>query len=159
MNPAGQLRQATLDRASGLASSEAAFSIPAISRVGSSSATSAFRLSGHPPCPRATASRYRRLALQALLEQTRLRTWRLWARDGAIEFGRPKCWYRDVSDTDKTAETAWLRQNVMGRIKPYRRCGSRRMTGTRIDAGPGVNLWLSRQTALPIALKGAGAAQ
>jgi len=49
-----------------------------------------------------------RLALQALLEQARLPTWRLWARDAAIEkkdvlkargytwspgeFGRPKCW-------------------------------------------------------------------
>jgi DNA polymerase III subunit epsilon len=55
-----------------------------------------------------------RLALQALLEQARLPTWRLWARDAAIEkkdllkargytwspgeSGRPKCWYRDVSD-------------------------------------------------------------
>jgi hypothetical protein len=51
-----------------------------------------------------------RLALQALLERARLPTWRLWARDAAIEkkdvlkargyawspgeFGRPKCWYR-----------------------------------------------------------------
>ena len=71
-----------------------------------------------------------RLALQALLEQARLPTWRLWARDAAIEkkdvlktrgyawspgeFGRPKCWYRDVSDTDKTAGVEWLRANVMG---------------------------------------------
>jgi DNA polymerase-3 subunit epsilon len=71
-----------------------------------------------------------RLALQALLEQARLPTWRLWARDAAIEkkdvlkargyawspgeFGRPKCWYRDVSDADKAAEAAWLRANVMG---------------------------------------------
>ena len=70
-----------------------------------------------------------RLALQALLEQARLPTWRLWARDAAIEkkdvlkargyawstgeFGRPKCWYRDVSDADKATEVAWLRQNVM----------------------------------------------
>ena len=30
------------------------------------------------------------------------------------EFGRPKCWYRDVSDADKAAEVAWLRENVMG---------------------------------------------
>ena len=68
--------------------------------------------------------------MQALLEQARLPTWRLWARDTAIEkkdvlkargyawspgeFGRPKCWYRDVSDTDKTAEVEWLRANVMG---------------------------------------------
>jgi DNA polymerase III subunit epsilon len=71
-----------------------------------------------------------RLAMQALLEHARLPTWRLWARDAAIEKkdllkargyswspgdrGRPKCWYRDVSDADKAAETAWLRENVMG---------------------------------------------
>jgi DNA polymerase-3 subunit epsilon len=70
-----------------------------------------------------------RLALQALLEQARLPTWRLWARDAAIEkkdvlkargyawspgeFGRPKCWYRDVSEAQKAAEVAWLRENVM----------------------------------------------
>ena len=70
-----------------------------------------------------------RLAMQALLEQARLPTWRLWAGDAAIEkkdllkargyswspgeFGRPKCWYRDVSDADKAAEVSWLRQNVM----------------------------------------------
>jgi hypothetical protein len=30
------------------------------------------------------------------------------------EFGRPKCWYRDVSDTNKAAEVASLRANVMG---------------------------------------------
>ena len=71
-----------------------------------------------------------RLALQALLEQARLPTWRLWARDAGIEkkdllkargyfwspgeSGRPKCWYREVSDADKAAEAAWLRANVMG---------------------------------------------
>jgi DNA polymerase III subunit epsilon len=71
-----------------------------------------------------------RLALHALLEQPRLPTWRLWARDAAIEkkdvlkargyawspggFGPPKCWYRDVSDADRAAEVAWLRANVMG---------------------------------------------
>jgi DNA polymerase-3 subunit epsilon len=71
-----------------------------------------------------------RLALQALLEQARLPIWRLWARDAAIEkkdvlkargysgspgeFGRPKCWYRDVADADEGAEAAWLRANVMG---------------------------------------------
>jgi DNA polymerase-3 subunit epsilon len=68
-----------------------------------------------------------RLALQALLEQARLPTWRLWARDAAIEKkdilkargyawspGRPRCWYRDVSDSDQAAEVAWLRANVMG---------------------------------------------
>jgi hypothetical protein len=68
--------------------------------------------------------------LQALLEQARLPTWRLCARDAAIEkkdvlkargyawspgeFGHPKCWYRDVSDADKAAEVSWLRANVMG---------------------------------------------
>jgi DNA polymerase-3 subunit epsilon len=71
-----------------------------------------------------------RLALQALLEQARLPTWRLWTRNAAIEkkdalkargytwspgeFGRPKCWHRDVSDADKAAEVAWLRANVVG---------------------------------------------
>ena len=71
-----------------------------------------------------------RLALQALLEQARLQTWRLWARDAAIEkkdilkargyawspgeLGRPKCWYRDVPDPDRAAEVSWLRANVMG---------------------------------------------
>jgi DNA polymerase-3 subunit epsilon len=71
-----------------------------------------------------------RLALQALLEQARLPTWRLWARDAAIEkkeilkargyawspgeFRRPKCWYRDVADADKATEVSWLRANVMG---------------------------------------------
>jgi hypothetical protein len=30
------------------------------------------------------------------------------------EFGRPRCWYRDVSDADETAEVLWLRANVMG---------------------------------------------
>ena len=70
-----------------------------------------------------------RLALQALLEHARA-TWRLWARDAAIEkkdvlkargytwspgeFGRPKCWYRDVSDADRAEEVWWLRANVMG---------------------------------------------
>ena len=70
-----------------------------------------------------------RLALQALLEQPRLPTWRLWARDTAIEkkdvlkargyawspgeFGRPRCWYRDVADTDKLTEVSWLRANVI----------------------------------------------
>jgi DNA polymerase III subunit epsilon len=71
-----------------------------------------------------------RLALQALLEQARLPRWRLWAREAAIEkkdvlkargyawspgeFGRPKCWYRDVLDASKAAEVSWLRANVMG---------------------------------------------
>jgi DNA polymerase-3 subunit epsilon len=71
-----------------------------------------------------------RLALQVLLEQARLPTWRLWARDAAIEkkdvlktrgyawspgeLGRPRCWYRDVADADKAEEVGWLRENVMG---------------------------------------------
>jgi len=71
-----------------------------------------------------------RLALLALLGQARMPTWRLWARDAVIEKkdllktrgyswspgdnGRPKCWYRDVSDPEKAAEAAWLRANVMG---------------------------------------------
>jgi len=71
-----------------------------------------------------------RLTLQALLEQARLPTWRLWTRDARIEkkdvlkvrgyswsageFERPKCWYRDVTDADKAAEVGWLRANVMG---------------------------------------------
>jgi len=70
------------------------------------------------------------LALHALLEQARLPTWRLWARDAAVEkkdilkgrgyvwspgeFARPRCWHRDVSDSHKAAEAAWLRANVMG---------------------------------------------
>jgi DNA polymerase III subunit epsilon len=29
------------------------------------------------------------------------------------ESGRPRCWYRDVSDADKATEVAWLRENVM----------------------------------------------
>jgi DNA polymerase-3 subunit epsilon len=71
-----------------------------------------------------------RLALQVLLEKARLPTWRLWARNAAIEMkdvlktrgyawspgevGRPRCWYRDVSDADRAAEIEWLRANVMG---------------------------------------------
>jgi DNA polymerase-3 subunit epsilon len=70
-----------------------------------------------------------RLALQALLTKARTPTWRLWARDSAIEtkdllknrgytwspgeVGRPRCWYRDVSDADKAAEDTWLRANVL----------------------------------------------
>jgi DNA polymerase-3 subunit epsilon len=71
-----------------------------------------------------------RLALQNLLERARLPSWRIWPKDAAIEkkdvleargyawspgeLGRPKCWYRDVSDADKAAEVSWLRANVMG---------------------------------------------
>jgi DNA polymerase III subunit epsilon len=75
-----------------------------------------------------------RLAFKALLEQARSPTWRLWARDAVIEkkdvlkargyswspgeSGRPKCWYRDVSDAERAAEAAWLRANVMGLDQP-----------------------------------------
>jgi len=64
-----------------------------------------------------------------------LPTWRLWARDAAIEkkdllkargydwspgeLGRPKCWYRDVSDADKTAEVSWLRVQGDGAGSSY----------------------------------------
>ena len=77
-----------------------------------------------------TLPRTGRLALQALLEHARRPTWRLWARDAAIEkkdilkargyawgpgeCGRPRCWYRDVAGADKATEVSWLRQNVMG---------------------------------------------
>src|SRR5438105_13968792 len=30
------------------------------------------------------------------------------------EFERPKCWYRGVSDVDKSAEVSWLRESVVG---------------------------------------------
>jgi DNA polymerase-3 subunit epsilon len=116
-----------------------------------------------------------RLALQALLEHARLPTWRLWARDAAIEkkdvlkargyswspgeSGRPRCWYRDVSDADKAAEAAWLRANVMGpdqavwalRITARDRYSDRCWSwGERL----GIDL-----NALPVALEGAAAAQ
>jgi hypothetical protein len=71
------------------------------------------------------------LAFQVLLEQARQPTWRLWARDAAIEkkdllkargyswnpgeAGRPNCWYRDVSDPEKAAEVSWPRADVIGR--------------------------------------------
>ena len=69
---------------------------------------------GPPSMPWRSDSGKGRLALQALLEQARQTTWRLWAREAAIEFGQPKCWYRDVLDADKAAEAAWLGANVMG---------------------------------------------
>jgi DNA polymerase-3 subunit epsilon len=63
-----------------------------------------------------------RLALDALLKQARLLTWRIWARDATIEkkdvlkargyawspgeLERQRCWYRDVSDADKAAEAS-----------------------------------------------------
>jgi DNA polymerase III subunit epsilon len=70
-----------------------------------------------------------RLALAALLEKARTRVWRLWARDAPFEmkdllkargytwspgdFGRPRCWFRDVPDAEKLAEVAWLRENAI----------------------------------------------
>src|SRR5215471_21431362 len=129
MNPAGQLRQATLDRASGLALLRGGF-------LGRSREWVQVRQRAHCDCQAAVHALAQRLpgsgrlALQALLEQARLPTWRSWARDAAIEkkdalksrgyswspgeFGRPRCWYRDVSDTNKATEVAWLRANVMG---------------------------------------------
>ena len=69
------------------------------------------------------------LAFQALVATARLPTWRLWARGAPIEtkdapkargykwssgeFGRPRCWYRDVSEGDQAAEVLWLRRNIM----------------------------------------------
>ena len=69
-----------------------------------------------------------RFALAALLERARTKTWRLWARDAPIEtkdalkargytwspgdFGRPRCWFRDVPDAEKLSEVEWLRTSV-----------------------------------------------
>src|SRR6516165_6269022 len=112
-----------------------------------------------------------RLAMQALLEQARLPSWRIWARDAAIEkkdvlkargyawspgvLGRPKSWYRDVADADKAAEVSWLRQSVMG---PQAVWALRITAKDRypIGAGFGVNLSVSSWNALRIALEGAG---
>jgi DNA polymerase-3 subunit epsilon len=113
-----------------------------------------------------------RLALQALLEQARLPTWRLWARDAAIEkkdvlkargyawspgeSGRPKCWYRDVADADKAAEVSWLQENVM---QPKQAVWALRVTAKgRYSArcwcwGEPLDVALG---ALPMALEGAG---
>ena len=112
--------------------------------------------------------------MQALLEQARRPTWRLWAKDAAIEkkdvlkargytwspgvSGRPKSWYRDVADADKAAEVSWLRQSVMGPQAVW----ALRITAKDwypIGAGFGVNLSVSSWNALRIALEGAGAAQ
>jgi DNA polymerase-3 subunit epsilon len=70
-----------------------------------------------------------RLALATLLEKARTRSWRLWARDAPFEmkdvlkargytwspgdFGRPRCWFLDVSDAEKLAEVVWLRATVI----------------------------------------------
>jgi hypothetical protein len=71
-----------------------------------------------------------RVALQALLEQARLPTWRLWARDPAIEkkdilkargyaWSPRRVWATEMLVSrcvgpDKAAEVSWLRRNVMG---------------------------------------------
>ena len=128
---------------------------------------------GHAPRTGANASGTGLLGLQALLEQARRPTWRLWARDAAIEkkdvlkargytwspgvSGRPKSWYRDVADADKAAEVSWLRQSVMG---PQAVWALRITAKDRypIGAGFGVNLSVSSWNALRIALEGAGAA-
>lgn len=68
--------------------------------------------------------------LRSLLERARAVTWRVWARGSefearsplkergyiwsAGEFGRPRCWYRDVEEARFDAETAWLRTNIVG---------------------------------------------
>ena len=129
---------------------------------------------GHAPRTGANASGTGLLGLQALLEQARRPTWRLWAKDAAIEkkdvlkarnyswspgvSGRPKCWYRDVANADKAAEVSWLRQSVMG---PQAVWALRITAKDRypIGAGFGVNLSVSSWNALRIALEGAGAAQ
>ena len=30
------------------------------------------------------------------------------------DFGRPRCWFRDVSDAEKLSEVEWLRTSVIG---------------------------------------------
>jgi DNA polymerase III subunit epsilon len=114
-----------------------------------------------------------RLAFQALLEKARLPTWRLWARDAAIEkkdilkargyawssgeFGRPRSWYRDVSDADKPAEVSWLRANVMGRdqaVWALRVAARIRYSERCWGWGERLNIAMK---ALPTALEGAGA--
>ena len=78
----------------------------------------------------ANASRHWEAGVAGPLGTSERPTWRLWARDAAIEkkdilkargyawrpgeCGRPRCWYRDVVDADKATEVSWLRQNVMG---------------------------------------------
>ncbi len=73
------------------------------------------------------------------------------------EFGRPKCWYRDVSDPDKAAEVAWLRENVMG---PNQAVWALRITARDRYSdrcwGWGERLNIAMK-ALPTALEGAGA--
>jgi DNA polymerase III subunit epsilon len=92
-----------------------------------------------------------RLALQALLEQARLPTWRLWARDAVIEkkdalkargyawspgeFGRPKCgtWRTPTRRRRRLgSEKTWW-----GRIKPYGSCasGQRSIVGSMLVLG------------------------
>jgi DNA polymerase-3 subunit epsilon len=114
-----------------------------------------------------------RLAMQALLEQARLPSWRIWARDAAIEkkdilkargyawspgvLGRPKSWYRDVADADKAAEVSWLRRNVM---EPDQAVWALRITA-RERYSDRCWAWgeplVSHLNALPIAVEGTGA--
>ena len=85
---------------------------------------------GHPPCAGATAPRYRSARITSSFgtganadmavmgERRRHREEDVLKARGYTwspgEFGRPKCWYRDVSDADRATESAWLRENVMG---------------------------------------------
>ena len=131
MNPASQLRQATLDRANALA-----LFTTRLSRFRRFRGWVRVRRRAHSDCQATLHALAQqrlagtgRLALQALLQQARKPTWRLRVWDAAIEkkdvwkargyswspgeSGRPKCWYRDVSDADKAAELSWLRQDVM----------------------------------------------
>ena len=96
-----------------------------------------------------------RLALAALLEKARTRSWRLWARDAPFEtkdllkargyawspgeFGRPRCWFHDVSDAEKLAEVAWLRANVIGPDQDVWALPITRGIGIPIGAGVGAN--------------------
>jgi DNA polymerase-3 subunit epsilon len=89
-----------------------------------------------------------------------LPTWRLWAKDAAIEkkdllkargyawspgeFGRPKCWYRDVADAEKAAEVLWLGANVMGPDQAVWALRIAREIGIPRDAGVGENPWISQ---------------
>ena len=128
---------------------------------------------GHAPRTGANASGTGLLGLQALLEQARRPTWRLWAKDAAIEkkdvlkarnyswspgvSGRPKCWYRDVANADKAAEVSWLRRNVM---EPDQAVWALRITA-RERYSDRCWAWgeplVSHLNALPIAVEGTGA--
>jgi DNA polymerase-3 subunit epsilon len=69
-----------------------------------------------------------RLAMQALLEQARKPSWRIWAENSPFELkdalkargyrwngeggGAPKAWYIDVADAEREAELAFLRAEI-----------------------------------------------